>query len=56
MKKYTVSSGTTKNDTSQPPSLALYFDGWAGYFGHSTQLKSFKTKWIQRLLNPTNAS
>ena len=39
-KAYKISSGTTK---------------LIGFLDIDTQLNSLKTKWIQRLLNPTNA-
>ena len=49
-KKYTISSGTEKNTTSQTPSLTRSL----GISDKDKNLNCIKMKWIQRLLNPTN--
>ena len=45
-----------KNETSEATNSVLHLERWARYFRQDTQLNSMlKTKWIQSLLNPTNA-
>ena len=40
----------------RPPSSDLHLEGWIRYCRHKYSIKlSLNTKWIQRLLNPTNA-
>ena len=55
-KEYTISSGTEKNKTSQAhvPYLSISRGG-LGILFIDTQLNSLKAKWVQRLLNLTNA-
>ena len=51
---YTISSGTAINETSQAIQLCIW-KGGLGILDLDTQLNSIlQTKWIQRLLNPTN--
>ena len=41
-KAYAISSGTTKNETSQTPSWDLHLEGWVRYFRHRYSMKLFK--------------
>ena len=54
--QYTISSGTGKKirPLRHLAQLYLYRSG-LGVLDIETQLNSLKTKWIKRLLNPTNA-
>ena len=61
-KEWTISSGTGKNTTSWTLSSSLHLEGQTRYFttvnccfGHTHTIKLIKIKWIQSLLNPTNA-
>ena len=55
-KVYKISPGTVKNTTPQTPSLTLHLErGGLSILDIDTQLNYIKIKWIQRLLNPTNA-
>ena len=54
-KKQVISSGKTKNMTSQAPSWAPHLKRCTRYFRHGYSINFLNIKWIQRLLNPTNA-
>ena len=54
-KEQKISFGTGKNTISQTINSTLHLERWGlGILDIDTQLNSIKTKWTQRLLNPTN--
>ena len=54
-KEHKISFGTGKNTISQTISSTLHLERWGlGILDIDTQLNPIKTKWTQRLLNPTN--
>ena len=54
-KEYRISSGEWKNTNSQTPSSTLNFVGGLGILDIDKQLNYIKIKWIQSLLNLTDA-
>ena len=54
-KQYKITLEQKRNMIFQAPYSAFHLEVWARYLNIVTQLNSLKLKWIQRLLNSTNA-